>query len=205
MPKVKKQKRKNKVISSTKKRQTVSLMSDYFILFSGVIDKEPAERLLSAMNNAGKNGVGRIVIFFSSFGGSIYHGFQLATIIQNSKIPIVIHATNHIDSIANVVYLSAKQRSAESHAKFYLHGASTTGSFNERELKDALSATQTNNSRIAYFISENTNLPLTKVKSLMEEGVTISAQDALKYGIANEVIHKQIPNGVLREDIIYID
>ena len=71
----------------------------------------------------------KITIFFSSLGGNIYDGFLLATLIQNSKVSIAIHAVNHIDSIANVVYLAAKERTAESHAKFYLHGASTQGEF----------------------------------------------------------------------------
>ncbi len=147
----------------------------------------------------------KIIIFFSSLGGSIYEGFLLASIIQNSKIPILIHATNHIDSIANVIYLSAKERSAESHAKFYLHGASTQGNFDEKALKEQLSSIRTNNSRIAYFVSENSKISFKKVQSMMESGTTISAQDALKYKIVNHILHKEIPTEAVREEIIYVN
>lgn len=177
----------------------------YYIVFEGYIDQEATQRLYLAIENSKKISASRIIIFLSSLGGSIYEGFLLATLIQNSKIPITIHATNHIDSIANVIYLSAKERTTESHAKFYLHGSSTKGNFDENELMDQLSATRTNNTRIAYFISENANIPLKKVKAMMKKGVTISAQEALEYGISHQVIHREVPTSVTREDIIYIN
>lgn len=178
--------------------------TEYYVVFEGKIDQEATNRLYTAVQNGTKLSASKIVIFFSSLGGSIYEGFLLANVIQNSKVPILIHATNHIDSIANVIYLSAKERSAESHAKFYMHGSSAGGG-DIRELTDNLSAVETNNTRIAYYISENTNLKLDKVKSMMMAGTTISAQEALQYGIATQIIHREIPAGVAREEIIYIN
>lgn len=162
-------------------------------------------RLAQAIEKAKNAGSQKIIIFFSSLGGNIYEGFLLATLIQNSKIPISIHATNHIDSIANVIYLSAKERTSESYAKFYLHGASRAGNFDEKSLKDALSDIETNNSRIAHFVSESSKLSLSKVQSMMGVGTTISAQDALKYKIVQEITHKEIPENAQREDIIFIN
>lgn len=178
---------------------------DFYIVFEGIIDREASEKLYLSFNKAKEQNCSKIEIFFSSLGGDIYKGFLLGTIIRNSKIPITVHATNHIDSIANVIYLSAKNRTCESHAKFYMHGASSSGNFDEKTIRDQLSAIKTNNSRIAYFISENSNLPLKKVKTMMRLGTTISAQDALKYGITQRVIHKEIPQDMPRDDIIYIN
>lgn len=178
--------------------------TDYFIVFEGIIDKEATNRLYLAIQNGIKQNASKIVIFFSSLGGNIYEGFLLANVIQNSRTPILMHATNHIDSIANVIYLSAKERSAESHAKFYMHGSSSPGG-DIRQLKDSLSAVETNDSRIAYFISENTKLPLEEVRGKMETGTTISAQEALQYGITGQIIHWEIPRGESREEFIYIN
>lgn len=178
-----------------------------YIIFEGIIDQQATQRLFQAIYNASvqQPTPSKINILFSSLGGNIYEGFLLATIMQNSKIPISIHATNHIDSIANVIFLSAKEKTAESHAKFYMHGATTQGNFDEKALKDQLSSIKTNNSRIAYYISENSKLPLKKVKSMMEIGTTISAQEAKKYGILNEIMHREIPTDANREEIIYIN
>ena len=178
---------------------------DYHIIFEGGIDQQATQKLFLAFQSAKTASANNIVLFFSSLGGNIYEGFTLASIIQNSQIPIVIHATNHIDSIANVIYLSAKVRSSESYTKFYLHGASQNGNFDEKSMKDALSAIRTNNSRIAHYISENSTLSLKKVQSMMRIGTTISAQDALKYNITQQIVHREIPATIPREEIIYIN
>jgi ATP-dependent protease ClpP protease subunit len=179
---------------------------DFFVLFEGAIDQQSSLRLVQAIQKGlATEGVKKIIVFFSSLGGSIYDGFIIATLIQNSRIPILVHATNHIDSIGNVIYLSAKERTAESHAKFYLHGAAVQGNFDEKALKEKLSELKTQNSRIAYFISENSNIPLQKVQSMMRVGTTISAQDALKFNITHQIAHKNIPQNVPREEIVYIN
>ena len=207
-----KQRRSDKVKKLKRKKQLAVPISDpaavgsteYFIVFEGIIDKDATNRLYIAIQNGIKQSPSKVVIFFSSLGGSIYEGFLLANVIQNSRTPILIHATNHIDSIANVIYLSARERSAESHAKFYMHGSSSTGG-DVRALEDSMSAVKTNVSRIAYFISENTKLSLEEVRKKMEKGTTISAQEALQYGITGQVIHRQIPFGANREEIIFVN
>lgn len=176
-----------------------------YIIFEGIIEQNATQRLVQSINASIQTSPSKIVIFFSSLGGSIYEGFLLASVIQNSKIPIAIHATNHIDSIANVIYLSSKERSTESHAKFYLHGASAQGSFDEKTLMDQLSAVRTDNSRIANYISENSKIPLKKVQSMMTNGTTISAQEALVFEIVNRIEHREIPVTASREEIVYVN
>lgn len=179
---------------------------DYYIIFSGIIDQTFSTRLFNAITNAPKLGVGRIIIFFSSLGGDIHEGFLLASAIQNSKVPIAIHANNHIDSIGNVIYLAAKERTAESYAKFYLHGAKTGAvAMDEKTLRDQLSAVRASNSRIAHFISENSGISLASVKGMMETGTTISAQEALKQKIVHNIIHVEVPQNALREEIIFVN
>ncbi|GEM_PF-1783458 len=182
---------------------------EYYIVFEGEIDllnsKKLADAILAINNDPNINSnVNQIRLFMSSYGGSTYHGFALATIIQNSKIPISIHATNHIDSIANVVFLSAKieHRTSESHAKFFVHGASKGGNYDERALNETLSAIKAENHRIATFISENSKLTLEQVKEKMQIGETMSAKDALQFGYISQLVHKTIPLNSQRYDII---
>lgn len=177
--------------------------TEEFIIFEGDINQQTSLQLANAIK--GKPDATKITILFSTLGGSIYEGFLLASLIQNSKLPIAIHATNHIDSIGNVIYLSAKERTSESYTKFYLHGASRSGNFDEKSIKDALSDIKTNNSRIAYFVSENSKIPLKKVQQMMRVGTTISAQSALEHGIVQEIVHKEIPPSMDRQEIIVIN
>jgi ATP-dependent protease ClpP protease subunit len=176
-----------------------------YIIFEGKIEQQPAHQLVNSILSAETQNVSKINIIFSSLGGSIYEGFIIASVIQNSKIPVEIHAVNHIDSIANVIYLSAKKRTSESYAKFYLHGAAIGGNFDEKALNDQLSSIKTNNLRIANFVSENSNLSVKKVQSMMEIGTTISALTGLTYGMVHEICHKEVPEICIRENIIYVN
>jgi ATP-dependent protease ClpP protease subunit len=180
-------------------------IAEKYIVFEGVIDQQATTRLSQAIDQLSKSGALKIVIFFSSLGGSIYEGFLLATMIQNSRIPIKIHATNHIDSVANVIYLAAKERTAESYAKFYLHGASVQGNFDEKGLKEKLSEIKAQNSRIANFVFENSKGSLKKIKEMMEAGTTMSAEDARKKGFIQQIEHLEVPVGVDRVEIVYVN
>ena len=180
-------------------------MNEKFIIFEGAIDQQATTQLAQAIEAFVKKGAQKITILFSSLGGNIYEGFLLATIIQNSKVPINIHATNHIDSIANVIYLAAKERSAESHVKFYLHGASVQGNFDEKGLREKLLELKTQNSRIAAFITENSSVLTKKIRYMMRVGTTLSAKDAHKLKIVQTICHKEIPPEAERIDVIYIN
>src|SRR3989338_2169580 len=181
------------------------VLMDYYILFEGGINPENAKKFADAISAANVDtNITTINVFFSSFGGSTYYGFAIATLIQNSKKPVNIHATNHIDSIANVVFLSAKfvNRTSESHAKFFVHGASQEGNYDERGLNEALSALGAENHRIGTFISENSQLTFDQVKKKMKNGETMSAKQALEHGYISQLVHKTIPIGAIRYDII---
>ena len=176
-------------------------------MFAGVIEQIFANRLVSAINSAGANPlVKKITIIFSSLGGNIQEGFTIASVIQNSNIPICIHANNNIDSIANVIYLSAKERTAESYAKFYMHGAATPpAAYDEKGLKEQMLALKTENARIAQFVSENSGLNYKKVQAMMRAGTTFTAQQGLQHGIVHAIIHKEVPAGALKEEILAVN
>jgi ATP-dependent protease ClpP protease subunit len=179
---------------------------EHFIRFEGSITAETTARLVASLAKAKEEGAEKITLLFSSLGGSIYDGFLVASTIETSKVPIHIHATNHVDSIANVIYLSAQERTAETYAKFYLHGASTgVMSMDERMLLDQLSSLRTNNHRIAHYIAEHTDIPLTKVRDLMRKGTTLSADVARKYKIAHKLYHLEVnPEDIVEEIVVVI-
>ena len=105
-----------------------------------------------------------------------------------------------------MIYLSAKERTAESYAKFYLHGAATpAATFDEKGLKEQMSAIRTENTRIAQFVSENSGVNFKKVQAMMRAGTTITAQQALQYRIVNAVIHLEVPLNALKQEILAVN
>jgi len=64
---------------------------------------------------------------------------------------------------------------------------------------------KTETTRIAYFISENSDLNLPQVQAMMEAGTSMTAQQALQNGFVQAINHMEVPQGVLREDIVIIN
>ena len=179
---------------------------DYYIIFAGLIETTFGNRLVTAINNANAAHATKIIIIFSSLGGNIQEGFTIASVIQNSPIPVTIHANNNIDSIANVIYLSAKERTAESYAKFYLHGATAPAiAYDEKGLKEQISALKTENARIAQFVSENSTLNFKQVQMMMKAGTTLTTQKALQCGIVQAINHREVPQGASKEEILFVN
>ena len=79
------------------------------------------------------------------------------------------------------------------------------GNFDENALKEQLSSIKTNNSRIAHFVSTNSGMSLRKASSMMENGTTISAQEALKFKIIQRIEHREIPPGAIKEERNYVN
>ena len=75
----------------------------------------------------------------------------------------------------------------------------------EKALKEQLLSLKTNNNRIAHFVSENSGITLKKVRSMMEVGTTISAQEALKYKMVQKIEHIEVPPSAIRQEIIYVN
>ena len=180
-------------------------MTELYIVFEGGIDLSSTKQLHDALASSSEKGYTKINIIFSSGGGNIYLGFFLANAIQNSRVPVRIHANNRIDSIANIIYLSAKERTAESFARFYLHGASITLKDGyKKDFEEMVNSLQVENERTAQYVADNTGLPVEKVSGLMEKRGSLSAQEALGYGIVKSMAHLEIPHGAARVEIPYI-
>ena len=180
-------------------------MNELYIIFEGVIEQTSAKQLFDALLSANPQKHKKINLIFSSVGGNIYLGFFLANAIQNFKIPVRIHANNRIDSIANIIYLSVKERTAEAFARFYLHGASITIEDGyKKDFEEGVNSLKVENERIAQYIADNIGHSFEDVSKLMEDRGSKSAQEALEYGIVQSMGHLEIPSNSDRIEIPYI-
>ena len=181
---------------------------EYYIVFQGPIESEPSLGLINALLDANKNDdVDHITLLLSSKGGDIYYGFNIATVIKNLKKPIRIHASNEVSSIANIIYLSAKERSSESFAKFFFHGASIEGknfSFNLEDLQEHLSSIEVENKRLTKFIFETTGMEIKDIEEIMKGRQSLTAEAAFAKKIVLEIKEEIIPPDALRKNIIYV-
>ena len=88
-----------------------------------------------------------------------------------------------------------------------MHGTNVTGTFDEKQLKEQLTAVKTETARIAYYLSENCNMALNEVQNMIANGTSLTAQEALECGIVQSIEHIEIPQDGIsqREDIVIIN
>ena len=100
------------------------LSSTTYISYFDVINEAKAKAFMAACADAvAQTRPSRLYFLFSSSGGSVDAGIALYNYLRALPVPIVMHNTGSIDSIANVVFLAADERYANPHSIFLLHAS----------------------------------------------------------------------------------
>jgi ATP-dependent Clp protease, protease subunit len=141
----------------------------------------------------------QLYCLFSSPGGGVEAGIALYNFLRALPVEIVMHNTGNIDSIANVVFLSASTRLAAVHSSFMFHGvnwnfAANTG-MNRGQLAETVSGLDASEAKIRGIIADRTTLTAEEIKSLFAQGETKSSEWALGKGIISAVKDPVIPKG----------
>lgn len=144
-----------------------------------------------------------LYFFISSNGGDVDSGFVLYNFLISlkSKLTVTMHNIGSIDSIANVIFVSAHKRFSAPNASFLLHGVTLeiNDSCTRTILKENLSRLEGMENRIAHTLSEHTKLTAKEITALFLQGEGEDVHFALK----NEIIH-QIKEPAIPPDAIYL-
>ncbi len=140
-----------------------------------------------------------IYCLFSSSGGFVEPGISLYNYLRALPVELIMHNTGSIDSIANVIFLSANIRYTSQHSSFMYHGVNwnfaANTAMNRTQIAEVLSGIDSSESKIAGIITERTKLTPEEVRALFSQGQTKDASFALNKGIVNEVRNPMIPKG----------
>lgn len=131
-----------------------------------------------------------IIIYINSYGGSVYDMWGLIDIMLNSKTSIYTYCTGYAMSAAFKIFLAGHKRFASEHSTFMYHQMSLrrAGTYQDfvedREEMDRL------NKMIEEFVIKRTKLTQADIDDIREKkkDFYIHAEDALKFGIADEIL-----------------
>lgn len=168
-----------------------------FYSFIGGIDDQTAGRIAMALNSAVNDGAEGVHLSFSSWGGLITSGVFLHNHIRAMPIPITIHATGSVESIALVVFVAAQRRLCSRHALFLTHPAEAPASAEGKtweRLKSTLDAASAEDQRIENILRERCALDDTIYSQRRFRDVHLTAQDALKFGITHSIEEFSLPS-----------
>jgi ATP-dependent Clp protease protease subunit len=96
--------------------------------FTGAIESSSVTRICSALNHAVNNQADAIYLAFSSLGGYTADGIFLYNHLRSMPIPVTIHATGNIASVAVAIFSGAETRLCSRHVLFMVHPTSVPGS-----------------------------------------------------------------------------
>lgn len=166
--------------------------------FTGPIEASSVTRISAALNHAVNNGFGDVYIAFSSLGGYIADGVYLYNHIRALPIPVTIHATGNIASVAVAIYAGAERRLCSRHVLFMIHPAAVPGStegMTWERLQQLMHSALAEENRTEGILRDRCSIPNELLAARRVSEVHFTAEDAVKFGVAHGVEEFALPAG----------
>lgn len=166
--------------------------------FTGAIESGSVTRISAALNHAVNNGYDSVYLAFSSLGGYIADGVYLYNHIRALPIPITIHATGNVASVAVAIYAGATSRICSRHVLFMIHPAAVPGSaegMSWDRLQQLINSALAEENRTESILRDRCSIPDEMLNARRFSEVHFSPEDAVKFGVAHEVKEFLLPAG----------
>ena len=166
------------------------LLKSRTIIISGEINQALAEKVTTQLLILEEMSNDPIKIFINSQGGHVESGDTIHDMIKFVKPKIIMIGTGWVASAGITIYLAADKENRYSlpNTRYMIH--QPLGGFNGQatdigiEAKEILRVRK----RINNIISESTGQPIEKVNKDTDRNYWLSAEEALDYGIVNNII-----------------
>ncbi|WP_288333638.1 ATP-dependent Clp protease proteolytic subunit [uncultured Cloacibacillus sp.] len=162
--------------------------------FWGAINYASLGNMTNFVSNAIYNRATQISFHIASNGGDINAGIAAYNFLRSISIPFSMHNFSNIDSIAVILFLSAKERYCVPHAKFMIHPPTMNGpssSLYNPLLKEMAMNLQCDIDRYVNIFKENTQDAKEKLdikKHMQCEPIVLDAEQAKRYGIVTDIL-----------------
>lgn len=173
------------------------LQPDVYFTFSDGINQSSVQRIMNNLTLATNNGAPNVHLFFHSAGGSVSDGIALYNFFRAYTTNLVLYNGGMVASIAAISYLGARTRKTSAHAVFMLHKTTNL------PLQPAQSGTlqvmaesvALDDRRSDAIRAEHTRIPAERLALLDKYDLFITAQEAVEYGMAQEIAEFSPPTG----------
>lgn len=156
---------------------------------AGPVNEFMVQRIFSDFTIAINKKVKVIHLLFQSTGGSVGDGIAIYNYIRNLPIEVIAYNGGSVQSIAVVSFLGAKERKASKTATFMIHRTKLASNIpaTSRQLEAAAESIAVDDRRTEFVLHEHIKMPSDKWKIHKDADLVITADQALKYGIIDEI------------------
>ena len=171
-----------------------------YLSYYDVINEAKARALMAACAEAiSTTKPERLYFLLSSTGGSVDAGVALYNYLRALPVPVTMHNTGSIDSIANVVFLAADERYANPHSTFLLHGIhwgfAQGAQLSWSQLQETVGRFKADEARMANIIRDRTSITPEELVSLFRQGETKDLSFATSKGLIKDIREVKVPAG----------
>lgn len=165
------------------------IQEDYidFWTWSKVESTTSAAYVQKALDEAGE--VSEIKVYINSCGGSVMQGVAIHNILKRYSAKVTVYIDAFAYSVASVIAMAGDKIVMPSNTTMFIHNAwlSTTGNSSQlRKVADDLDVIN-ESTKAAYLAKAGDKLDKTLLDELMDKETFLSAEDALKYGLCDEI------------------
>jgi ATP-dependent Clp protease protease subunit len=181
-------------------------VKEAWIRFMAPVVPQSATALLNAIDSKIAEGCGRIHLMISSPGGSVFHGLSIYNLLKGAPVEVVTYNFGSVDSIGVVIFCAGDKRVSVPHARFLLHGVSTTFQGNqtldEKDLEERIKGLRIDYQNISRVIAATTGRESDAIVTDMETRTTLNPEQAIEYGLVHEITSVLFPAGA---DLVIIN
>ena len=132
--------------------------------------------------------VAKINVHLNSYGGSVKEGIAIYNILRSHDAEIVTYCDGMACSIASVIFMAGDKRIMSHASELMVHNAWAMSLGNATELRKAADdLDKANDMSVAAYLSR-VSISEPKLRELMDAESWLSAEEAVKYGFATEVV-----------------
>ncbi|MGK0575513.1 head maturation protease, ClpP-related [Macrococcus capreoli] len=162
--------------------------------------------------------VSTIYLNINSPGGDVFEGQAIYSMLKRHKAHIVARIDGCAASIASVIAMAGDKIIMPNNAMMMIHDPWTFAIGNSREMRKVADDLDKINESIVntYLNKTDGKTTETNIRTMMQEETWLSAEDALKYGFADEITeevkvaasidktfanrYKNVPNNLMKND-----
>ncbi|MGC1889211.1 MAG: ATP-dependent Clp protease proteolytic subunit [Stellaceae bacterium] len=168
-----------------------------YATFAGGINQDTLNRIFLNLSAATQRGVTTIHLLFESTGGNVGDGISLFNYFDSFPLKLHIYNTGTVASVAVTSFLGAPHRYASAHATFMIHRSrfNFLAPGQAAQLLAIASSLQADDARTEAIIRSRTVIPEDRWAAQTINDVTITAQEALNFGLVHEIREFRPPAG----------
>ena len=133
-----------------------------------------------------------IKIYIDSCGGSLTDAFTIIDSIRMSKTPVITIATGCAYSAGFFIFISGHKRIAYPHASFLYHEGSATNGGTASQFRNFADFYDIQLAQLKQIVLDCTNIDEDEYNKHKKDDWWMTAEDAINYGIADEIAEEFI-------------